>query len=107
MPTIFNCLIQKLGVNELIVKFVIPVGTTVNMNGTAVYQTVAAIFIAQINGKPLSVLDYIIISMTATASSIGAASIPTSIVLSIVIVLQSVGIPLKDISLIFAVDFLV
>lgn len=106
LPTVLNCLTKKLRLSEHIVKFVIPVGTTVNTNGTAIYQTVAACFIAQLNEIELSWIEYIIIGLTGTASSYGVASIPTSIVLSMVVVLQSVNVPSKDISLIFAVDFL-
>ena len=61
MPTTFRCLEELLHIDKRIVRFIIPVGTTVNMNGTAVYQTVAAIFIAQINGRSLSFVEYVII----------------------------------------------
>jgi Na+/H+-dicarboxylate symporter len=70
------------------------------------YEAVAPIFIAQMNDRSLTPVEYIIISLTATVASIGAASIPSAGLVTMVIVLQSVGLPIKDISLIFAVDFL-
>lgn len=105
LPVTFRCLEENLKIDSRVTRFVLPVGATINMDGTALYEAVAPIFIAQINNRHLTFIEYIIISLTATVASIGAASIPSAGLVTMVIVLQSVGLPVKDISLIFAVDF--
>ncbi len=106
MPVTFRCLEENVGIDSRITRFVLPIGATINMDGTALYEAIAPIFIAQMNDTPLSPIQYIIISLTATIASIGAASIPSAGLVTMVIVLQSVGLPVKDISLILAVDFI-
>ena len=76
------------------------------MDGTALYEAVAAIFIGQMNGMPMSIGKVITISVTATLASIGAASIPSAGLVTMIVVLTSVGLPIDDISLIVAVDWL-
>ena len=76
MPVTFNCLEEGAGLDKRIVRFCIPVGSTINMDGTALYEAVAAIFIAQYRNIPLDLVKIIIIAITATAASIGAAGIP-------------------------------
>ena len=74
------------------------------MDGTALYEAIAAIFIAQINNIPLGIGDVITISLTATAASIGAASVPSAGLVTMLLVLTAVGLPTEDISMIVAVD---
>lgn len=86
-------------------SFVLPLGATINMDGTALYEAVAAIFIAQVYGIDLSMSQQIIIFLTATLASIGAASIPHAGTVMMVLVLNAVGIPLEGIGLIWAIDW--
>ncbi|KAH9493153.1 Excitatory amino acid transporter 3 [Bulinus truncatus] len=106
MPLTMDCLVNKAKVNLNIVRFVIPVGTTVNMDGTALYEAVACLFIAQVNALSLSVSDVIIVSLTATAAAIGAAGVPQAGLVTMVIVLTAVGLPADDITLILSIDWL-
>ena len=76
LPVTFHCLEEKNGVDPRVARLVLPIGATVNMDGTALYEAVAAIFIAQMNDLELSVGQILAISITATAASIGAAGIP-------------------------------
>uniref|UniRef100_A0AC35FC89 Amino acid transporter n=1 Tax=Panagrolaimus sp. PS1159 TaxID=55785 RepID=A0AC35FC89_9BILA len=105
LPITFQCLEQN-GISSAYTKFVLPVGAVVNMDGTALYEAVAAIFIAQINGINLSFAQVITVSITATLASIGTAAIPSGGLVTLVIVLSSIGLPVEDISIIFAVDWL-
>ncbi|KAH8873304.1 Excitatory amino acid transporter 2 [Schistosoma japonicum] len=95
LPITFRCLEQNLGIDKRVTRFVLPIGATINMDGTALYEAVASIFIAQINGN-----------LTATLAAIGAASVPSAGLVTMMLVLTSVGLPTKDISLILAVDWL-
>jgi solute carrier family 1 (high affinity glutamate transporter) protein 2 len=106
LPVSFRCLEENLGIDMRVSRFVLPVGATVNMDGTALYEAVAAIFIAQMNGVALSFGQVVTVSLTATLASIGAASIPSAGLVMMILVLTSVGLPVADISLIVAVDWL-
>ena len=77
------------------------------MDGTALYEAVGTIFIAQMNDIDLSLIQVLIISLTATVASVGASSMPGAGLVTMLIVLQSVGLPIKDMGLIISVDFLV
>ncbi|XP_060698160.1 excitatory amino acid transporter 1-like isoform X2 [Hemiscyllium ocellatum] len=105
LPITFRCLEDKIGLDKRITRFVLPVGATINMDGTALYEALAAIFIAQVNNFELNFGQIITISITATAASIGAAGIPQAGLVTMVIVLTSVGLPTDDITLIIAVDW--
>ncbi|XP_066492686.1 excitatory amino acid transporter 1-like [Tiliqua scincoides] len=105
LPVTFRCLEENNGVDKRITRFVLPVGATINMDGTALYEALAAIFIAQVNNYELDFGQIITISITATAASIGAAGIPQAGLVTMMIVLTSVGLPTEDITLIMAVDW--
>ncbi|XP_016385761.1 excitatory amino acid transporter 5-like [Sinocyclocheilus rhinocerous] len=105
LPITFKCLLENNHIDRRIIRFVLPVGATINMDGTALYEAVAAIFIAQVNNYELDFGQIITISITATAASIGAAGIPQAGLVTMVIVLTSVELPTDDITLIIAVDW--
>ncbi|KAM9675465.1 excitatory amino acid transporter 3 isoform 2-T2 [Dama dama] len=106
LPVTFRCAEEKNRVDKRITRFVLPVGATINMDGTALYEAVAAVFIAQLNDLDLSIGQIITISVTATAASIGAAGVPQAGLVTMVIVLSAVGLPAEDVTLIIAVDWL-
>ncbi len=95
---------EKLGVSKDISSFVLPLGATINMDGTSLYQAVAAVFLAQVYGMDLSIAQQLTIIVTATLASIGSAAVPGAGMVMLVIVLTAVGIPTEGIALIFAVD---
>lgn len=97
---------EKSHIDPRVVRFCLPIGVTINMDGTALYEAVAAIFIAQIRGVDLTIGTLVAISITATAASIGAAGIPQAGLVTMVMVLDTVGLPAEDVSLILAVDWI-
>uniref|UniRef100_A0A3Q2D6S3 Amino acid transporter n=1 Tax=Cyprinodon variegatus TaxID=28743 RepID=A0A3Q2D6S3_CYPVA len=107
LPLMMKCVEEKNGVSKHISRFILPIGATVNMDGAALFQCVAAVFIAQLNNTSLNFIQVITILVTATASSVGAAGIPAGGVLTLAIILEAIGLPTSDISLILAVDWLV
>ncbi|XP_078102289.1 neutral amino acid transporter B(0) [Sander vitreus] len=107
LPLMMKCVEENNGVSKHISRFILPIGATVNMDGAALFQCVAAVFIAQLNNTSLNFIQVITILVTATASSVGAAGIPAGGVLTLAIILEAVGLPTNDISLILAVDWLV
>jgi Na+/H+-dicarboxylate symporter len=107
LPITMECLEKKTGVSNKVASFVLPLGATVNMDGTALYEAVAAMFIAQAYGIDLSIGHQVVIMLTATLASIGAAAIPSAGLVTMVIVLEAVGLPLEGLGVIWAVDRLV
>tara|TARA_R110002049_G_scaffold194392_1_gene363266 strand:- start:748 stop:2049 length:1302 start_codon:yes stop_codon:yes gene_type:complete len=95
---------EKLGVSKKVASFVLPLGATINMDGTSCYQAIAAVFIAQVYGMDLGLSAQLTIVLTATLASIGSAAVPGAGIIMLAIVLGAVGVPLEGISLIFAVD---
>ncbi|NXA44391.1 EAA2 protein, partial [Nothocercus julius] len=106
LPVTFRCLEENLGIDKRVTRFVLPVGATINMDGTALYEAVAAIFIAQMNGIELDGGQIVTVSLTATLASVGAASIPSAGLVTMLLILTAVGLPTQDISLLVAVDWL-
>jgi len=104
LPVTMDRVHNHLGVKKEVSSFVLPIGATINMDGTAVYQAVAAVFIAQAFGLDLSLVDQLGIISTATLASIGAAAVPSAGIIVLVIVLAQAGIPEAGLALIFAVD---
>ncbi|MCD0459279.1 dicarboxylate/amino acid:cation symporter [Roseiconus lacunae] len=95
---------EKLGVSEEVSSFVIPLGATINMDGTALYQAVAAVFIAQSMGMDVGLTGQLTIVLTAVLASIGTAAVPGAGIIMLVIILQSIGVPSSGIALILGVD---
>jgi len=104
LPVTMECVEERIGVHKEVSSFVLPIGATVNMDGTSLYQGVAAVFIAQVFGFDLSLGQQLTILLTATLASIGSAAVPGAGILMLVIVLESIGVNPAGIALIFAVD---
>ncbi len=104
LPVTMERVEEHLGVEKEVTAFVCPVGATVNMDGTSLYQAVAAVFIAQAFGDQLTLGEQLTIVLTATLASIGSAAVPGAGILMLVIVLESIGVNPAGIALIFAVD---
>lgn len=104
LPLTMNAVEKKCGVSNRISSFTLPLGATINMDGTALYEFVAAMFIAQAYGFEMTFIQQIIMVATALLASIGAAAIPMAGLVMLTVVLSSVGLPLEGIGLILAVD---
>jgi len=104
LPVTMECVEENLGVDKEVTSFVLPIGATINMDGTSVYQGVAAVFIAQAFGLELSLSAQLGIIFTATLASIGTAAVPSAGIVMLVIVLAQAGIPEAGLALIFAID---
>ena len=104
LPITMDLIEEKAGVDNSVSSFVLPLGATVNMDGTALYEAVAAIFIAQAYGIDLTFGQQLLIIITATLAAIGAAGIPSAGLITMIIVLNQVNLPLEGIGLITAVD---
>ena len=98
---------EKLGVKKSISSFVQPLGATINMDGTAIMQAVATVFIAQVYDVPLGVTEILLIILTATLASIGTAGVPSVGLIMLAMVLKQIGLPVDGIALIIGVDRLV
>ena len=95
---------EKLGVSEEVASFVLPLGATINMDGTALYQAIAAVFIAQALGMDLTLVQQLTIVLTAVLASIGTAAVPGAGIIMLVIILEAIGVPSAGIALILGVD---
>ncbi len=104
LPVTMSCVQDNLGVSKRISSFILPLGATINMDGTALYQGVAALFVAQAFGIDLTLMDGITIILTCTLASIGSAAVPGAGLVMLTMVLSSVGLPLEGIGMIYAVD---
>jgi Na+/H+-dicarboxylate symporter len=106
LPLTMECVTDEANVSKQVSSFVLPLGATINMDGTALYEAVAAIFIAQSYGITLGPEQLLILFLTATLAAIGAAGIPEAGLVTMVLVLQAVGLPIEGIGLILAIDWL-
>jgi Na+/H+-dicarboxylate symporter len=104
LPASIKCATQNLGVSRTVSSFVLPVGATINMDGTALYQGVLALFIAQAFGVDLSTTDYLTIIATATLASVGTAGVPGAGLIMLSLVLTTVGLPLEGIAIVAGID---
>ena len=104
LPVTMECCEEELGVSEEVSSFVLPLGATINMDGTALYQAVAAVFIAQTLGMDLGIGAQLTIILTAVLASIGTAAVPGAGIIMLVIILEAVGVPTAGIALILGVD---
>ena len=104
LPLTMECVEKKAGVSNRVTSFVLPLGATVNMDGTALYECVAAMFIAQAYGMQLTFLQQVLVVFTALLASIGAAGVPMAGLVTITIILSAVGLPLEGVGLILSVD---
>jgi Na+/H+-dicarboxylate symporter len=104
LPVTMECCEEELGVSEEVSSFVLPLGATINMDGTALYQAVAAVFIAQTLGMDLGIGAQLTIILTAVLASIGTAAVPGAGIIMLVIILEAVGVPTEGIALILGVD---
>ncbi|MBK7289061.1 MAG: dicarboxylate/amino acid:cation symporter [Chitinophagaceae bacterium] len=104
LPVTMDVVENRVGVDNEVTSFVLPIGATVNMDGTSLYQAVAAVFIAQAFGMDLSLMAQLGIIVTATLASIGSAAVPSAGMVMLVIVLAQAGIPEAGLALIFAID---
>ena len=105
LPVTIECVEEENKISRRTTLFVIPLGATVNMNGTALYESIAAIFIAQMVGIHLGLGDQVLVFLTATLAAIGAAGIPEAGLVTMVIVLQAVGLPLEGIGMLLSIDW--
>jgi len=104
LPVTIECVEQRAGVSNRICSLVIPLGTSINMSGSALYECVAAIFIAQVYGVDLSLTMQFSIVLLALVTSIGIAGIPSASIVAIIVILKAIGLPPEGIGLLFAVD---
>ena len=104
LPLTMKRVEKNLNVSEEVTSFVCPLGATINMDGTSIHQAISAVFIAQAFGQDLTLTDQIVIVITATLSSIGAAAVPGAGLIMLVIVLGAIGIDPQGLALIIAVD---
>ena len=105
LPVTIECVVRRNEVSEEVAGFVLPLGATINMDGTALYEAVAAIFISQVYNIPLSPVQQMVVFITATLASIGAAGIPQAGLVTMVMVLKAVDLPLEGIAMLLSVDW--
>jgi Na+/H+-dicarboxylate symporter len=104
LPVTMECVRDNIGVSKNVTNFVLPIGATVNMDGTSLYQAVAVVFMAQLHMVDLSVGQQLTIVLTATLASIGSAAVPSAGLVMMIVVLQSVGLNPAWIAIIFPID---
>uniref|UniRef100_A0A3P9PAA6 Amino acid transporter n=1 Tax=Poecilia reticulata TaxID=8081 RepID=A0A3P9PAA6_POERE len=106
LPVTLRCMEENLKMDKQVTRFMLPVGATMNMDGSALYEAVAALFIAQVNDMDFNFGQIIVLSLVVTAASTGAPGIPQAGMVTMLIVLSSTGLPTEDISLLLMVDWI-
>uniref|UniRef100_A0A3B5A908 Amino acid transporter n=1 Tax=Stegastes partitus TaxID=144197 RepID=A0A3B5A908_9TELE len=106
LPVTIHCMERNQQIDKQVTRFMLPLGATMNMDGAALYEAVAALFIAQVNNMEFNLGQIIVLSLIVTAASTGAAGIPQAGMVSMVIVLASAGLPTEDISLLMTADWI-
>jgi len=104
LPVSLRCITENLKIDGPIARFVLPVGATLNMDGTAMYEAMAALFVANLCGIHLALLSQLVVLLTAMMVSIGAPGIPSAGMVTMVMVLQSVGLPVGAVAILIAID---
>ncbi|PCJ50543.1 MAG: dicarboxylate/amino acid:cation symporter [Gammaproteobacteria bacterium] len=104
IPVTMETVTKRLGVKNSVASFTVPLGATINMDGTAIMQGVATVFIAQVYGIPLGLTEYLVVILTAVLASVGTAAVPGVGLITLAMVLQQVGLPVQGIALIIGVD---
>ncbi len=104
IPVTLNTLETRLGVQNSVASFTVPLGATINMDGTAIMQGVATVFIANVYGIDLALADYLTVILTATLASIGTAAVPSAGLIMLAMVLGQIGLPVEGIALIIGID---
>jgi len=104
LPVSLRCITENLKIDKHIARFVLPVGAILNMDGTAMYEAMAALFVANLCGAHLSLVSEIIVVLTAMTASIGAPGIPSAGMVTMILVLQSVGLPAQAVAILIAID---
>uniref|UniRef100_A0A1A9ZW30 Amino acid transporter n=1 Tax=Glossina pallidipes TaxID=7398 RepID=A0A1A9ZW30_GLOPL len=107
LPVTFRCINDKLRVDQRITRFVLPIGCNINMDGTALFISVASIFIAQMSGMTLGFGELVTVLLTSTAASMSSASVPSAALVLLLVVLTAIDAPVQDVTLLFAVDWFV
>jgi len=104
LPVSLRCVTENLGIDKNIARFVLPVGAVLNMDGTAMYESMAALFVANLCGVHLTLLSQVLVMLTAMMASIGAPGIPSAGMVTMIMVLQSVGLPAQAVAILIAID---
>jgi proton glutamate symport protein len=104
LPVTMDCLETRVKISKRITGFIAPIGATINMDGTALYEAVAALFVAQLYGIELTLLEQFLVFITATLASIGAAGIPSAGLITLLIVLKTVHLPIEGIAILLTID---
>ena len=104
LPVTIDCVEKRAGVSNKITSLVIPLGTSINMSGSALYECVAAMFIAQVYGLELSFTTQFTVVLLALVTSIGIAGIPSASIVAMIVILKAIGLPIEGIGMLFAVD---
>jgi solute carrier family 1 (glial high affinity glutamate transporter), member 2 len=106
LPLTFQVMEQKLAVDKRITRFILPIGV-LNMDGTALFVSVSAIFIAQMSGMSLGLAEVITVILTSLAASMSVAPVPSAALVLLIMVLTSIDAPIQDVTLLFAIDWFV